>query len=271
MQNSLGIDRITPSGLVEYEKCPLCFYYKVWLKLQIPTEKIHMHFGTAIHAALDWIYDKRADWNDEYILEGAIEILKSKFTIKHVDTIGLTKTERFNKLNEMLVDGTEMLKQFWEQKEILWAAGVQPVRMELPVKMTLWNPDTKEPLEIPISCRLDGECENSDVAEFKTSKDKYDIFETMASHQPRSYAWVQYCRTGKIPSLHYVILLKKRKRDKIQHLHIEYTEADILAYDSIVRSILEKIRNREFKRPVMGHQPYCDCYKYEALLKKQNL
>ena len=42
--------------------------------------------------------------------------------------------------------------------------------------------------------------------------------------------------------------------------------ADLLAFDKRVRSILEKIRNREFDRPQKGHPFFCDCQKFEDLL-----
>ena len=228
-----------------------------------------MSFGTAIHESIDHIYFLKPAWDqtqDPQFFNQVVEVLKEKFKLHHVDIPNLTPLEQANKYNEMLVDGIEMLKQFWDQKEILWTAGVRPVRMELPLKLDVFHPQTKETLCVPVSCRLDGETEDSDVVEFKTSSAKYDIFETLGSNQARLYAWVQFCRTGKIPNVHYVVLLKKRKNDKIQHLHLEYDEADLLAFDAKVRAMLEKIRNREFDRPVRGHDYFCDCTKIEALL-----
>lgn len=267
MKNELGINRITPSGLVLYENCPLSFYYTVWLGLKLPTPQIHFKFGTAIHEALDEIYHQQKNWKTGDVKK-AIEIFQSLFLPEHVDDKPYTEIERNLKYQELMADGVEMLNQFWAQKEILWAAGVQPVRMELPIKMELKHPVTGEPLEVPVSARLDGETEDSNIIEFKTSAKPYDNFETHLSNQARTYVWIQFSRTGKIPHVHYVVLIKKRKRDKIQHLHLQYDEADMLAFDSKVRTILEKIRNRQFDRPRMGHPPYCDCYKFEKLLNK---
>lgn len=267
MKAELGINRITPSMLVEYENCPKLFYFRSWLGLKMPTPMMHLQFGTAIHAAIDEIYAQQPNWNSGD-LNIALDKFKELFKLENVDDKEYTDVERSVKFHEMIADGVEMLTQFWAQKEILWAAGVQPKIMELPLKMKVFSPQSKEELEVPFSCRLDGECENSNIIEFKTSSAPYDNFETHLSNQARSYVWVQYCRTGKIPQVHYVVLLKKRKRDKIQHLHLQFDEGDILAFESKVKSMLERIRNREFGRPARFHPPYCDCYKYEKLLRK---
>lgn len=267
MKKELGINRISPSMLVMYENCPKAFYYIVWLGLKLPTPKMHLLFGTAIHAAIDHIYELQPKWAESSV-DGALLILKTKFLEHHVDDKEYTPIQRTEKYLEMLNDGYEMLKQFWAQKEILWAKGVQPSKMELPIKMGLWNPETKDPLEIPMSCRLDGETEDSNIIEFKTSSAPYDEFETHLSNQSRSYVWVQFCRTGKIPDVHYVVLRKKIKKNKIQHLPLKYDMGDILAFDSKVRSILERIRNREFDRG-KNCQAYCDHRKIELLLNKK--
>lgn len=264
----LGINRITPSMLMTFESCPKLFYYQCWLGMQIPESKIHLFFGTAIHAAIDEIYNQKENWANGN-LQKAVDVFKDTFSLEHVDDKEYNPIERATKYNDMIVDGTHMLEDFWKEKEILWSKGVQPIRMELPIKMMVFNPKTKQELEVPISGRFDGECDSMDIAEFKTSGKIYDNFVTRASHQARCYAWLQYCRIGLLKNIHYVVLLKNRKKDRIQHLSFYYDEADIIAYDAEVRSILERIRKREFNRPVKGHMPYCSCRKYEELLTKQ--
>lgn len=265
MIKDLGINRITPSMLVEYENCPRLFYYRSWLGLQLPTPKIHLKFGTAIHSIIDEMYTyPNREFNEKIIFES----IKSKFPIESIDDKEYTEFERTNKHNEMILDGVEMLKQFHQEKEILWAKGVQPIRMELPLKLDIFDPKTKQKLEVPMSLRLDGETENGNIIEFKTSSAKYDVFETHLSNQARSYVLAQYCRTGRIPEVHYVILIKKRKNEKIQHLHLHYDEADLLAFYSKIGSMLEQIKNREFNIPARGHMNYCDCIKINKILKK---
>lgn len=267
--NEIGLDRITPSGLVLYEKCPKSFYYSVFLGIRLPQPMIHLEFGTAMHLAIDNIYEQ---WNEEdgwTLADKKIvkDIFKRRFTIDAVD-IEHFKDKREQVYNEMLEDGLAIIDEYWDQKEILRAKGINPTVFEIPLKTKLHIPGCEEPMELPISLRIDGINEPEDkITEFKTSSKKYDYNETRSSLQALSYAAARYCQTGRIPSVDYVVMLKKIKKDKIQHISIQYQVADLLEYDRRVRAILEKIRNREFNRPMKGHDIFCDCYKYEELLK----
>ena len=57
-KETIGLDRISPSGLHLYETCPKAFYYSVWLGLKLPQDMRHMNFGTAVHAGIGNIYDQ---------------------------------------------------------------------------------------------------------------------------------------------------------------------------------------------------------------------
>ena len=270
MIKELGLDRITPSMLLEYEACPKLFYYRSYLGIQLPQPQVHFKFGSAMHEAIDNIYnqyDEKDKWKLSE-LKIAKDIFKEKFLLEHVDEEFIKEGETQVEVYErMLADGLEILKDFWEEKDTLRAKGVNPNVMELPIKMKVFNPETKEELPIPFSCRIDAINEADDkITEFKTTTKTYDYAETRNSPQALSYVWVRFCQTGRIHTVDYVVMLKKKKKDRIQHLSIEYEMADLLAFDKRVRSILEKIRNREFDRPQKGHPFFCDCQKFEDLL-----
>ena len=74
--------------------------------------------------------------------------------------------------------------------------------------------------------------------------------------------------TGKfIPRFDYIILRKGLKsEDRIEVVQLTYDEADMLSFYEHIRSILQKIANREFNRPSIGHSLWCDCKKYEEAL-----
>jgi len=61
-------------------------------------------------------------------------------------------------------------------------------------------------------------------------------------------------------------MIKKRKKDKIQHLVFKYDISDILSFDAEVRATLQKIVNREFSKPIKNHAYFCDCRKFEEAL-----
>jgi uncharacterized membrane protein len=86
--------------------------------------------------------------------------------------------------------------------------------------------------------------------------------------QSKTYVWLYYCKYGVIPTVDYVVMIKKRKKEKIQHLSFKYQMADILSHDAKVRNILEKIKNREFDKPAKNHPFFCDCQRYRALFEK---
>ena len=264
---TIGINRITPSGLVEYENCPLLFYYRTWLGLKLPQPQVHLKFGSAIHAAIEIIFKERN-------VQKACDLFSNEFLLEHLDDYEIkgqpaTEAERIAKYGDMLHDGKEMLNSLNQEVDTFKSLhNIKPIQFELAWKEILTHPETNlEPLEIPLSCRIDCLCEDDVILEFKTSSQEYDIFETRASPQALSYAWIYYQKYKKIPIIHYIVLRKNRKKDRINHLRIQYDFADLLAFDSKVRSILEKIRNREFNRPIKGHPMFCDCKKFEEALK----
>jgi hypothetical protein len=261
MNKEIGLDRITPSGLMLYRACPKAFYYAVWLGLKLPQSKVHLEFGTAIHEAIDTLYGDRNEngtWNGEESAVKALVVFNNRFKREHADSD--------KQFVEMSADGLLILKDYWNNKEVLLAKGFDPIAFEIPGKEIMHNPVTNEPLPIPMSYRLDAILKDHGVGEFKTSSTLYDPFEARSRPQSLCYVWAYYQKYKVIPNVHYVVMLKKKKKNKIQHLKFVYTMADILSFDQEVRSILEKIKNREFARPMKGHPYFCDCDKFEDAL-----
>jgi hypothetical protein len=224
---------------------------------------MHLEFGTAIHESLGVMYGDR-DWSTDNLLKKAKSKLMQLFTLESVDLPD--KTERLKKFSAMLNDGLIILDQYWAWKERLLSEGIDPVQFELPIKMELWQPDTKEKLPLPISLRLDCIAKDHTIVEFKTSSQLYDPFEARARAQSLSYVWAYYCKFGVIPKLSYVVMKKNNGVDRIQHLKFQYDISDIIIFEKRVRSILEKIKNRHFDRPLRNHPRYCDCHKFEQAL-----
>ena len=55
------IDRVSYSVLRDYLECPLLFLYRHVLKLELPEKPIHLHFGKALHRALELQQKENAD------------------------------------------------------------------------------------------------------------------------------------------------------------------------------------------------------------------
>jgi len=265
--NSLGLDRITPSMLAQYDSCPLSFYYQSWLGLKLPQPVLHFKFGTAIHEGI------QALWTNKNLQLG-IDKFVSLFELEHLNDYKvkgelLTQAEKIQMYGDMLADGKAMLTEFFSLIDKFEQVDkIIPEAFELPWKETLTNPETHEdPLEVPLSCRVDLLGKDHHIVDFKTSSSEYDIFEARAMPQMLAYAWIYLQKFGVIPTIHIIVLIKKRKKEKIQHLEITYRMVDLLTFNSKVRSIIEKIRNREFSKPLKDHPYFCECEKFKNALK----
>jgi hypothetical protein len=190
MDKTLGLNRITPSMLSQYNDCPLNFFYSSWLGLKLPQTQVHFKFGTAIHDAIDKLWTTK-------ILEDGITTFTNEFLIEHLDDYTvkgelLSTSEKVQKFGEMIHDGKLMLTEFYSMIDKFEKVdNIHPVEFELAWKEILTNPETKlDPLEVPLSCRLDCLAKDHIIVEFKTSSAEYDVFETRASMQALSYAWI---------------------------------------------------------------------------------
>jgi hypothetical protein len=271
----IKLEKISPSSLMCYEKCPKLFYYTTILGLKLPQSMVHLEFGTAIHAAVDEIYSQRNPdgfWKEDDTADKAKEVFQKTFKEKYYDKIDDDeKAAMITKYPEMVEDGLLIIDAFWAEKEkFLTVDGIDMEEFEIIKKFTPFNPETKEPWPVMLSCRLDGLAKNDIIVEYKTSSKPYDIFETRASLQSLSYAFAKYCETGRIYTVYYIVMLKKRKKDRIQVLRIQYDKTDLLMFDAKVRSMLDAIDAHDFRAPLKGHDFFCDCRKFDELLDYKN-
>lgn len=274
----LGINRFSPSMIMDYESCPRKFYFTTYLGLKLPQSMKHLEFGNAVHEAIGNIYnqyDKNTAWlHAERKL--AKHEFEKKFTLDSLDPNEInykgekvypTESLRVAGYEEMRDDGLAIIDSFWDQKEVLLAEhGVCPVRLEIPVKMPVKNIATGEMFEIPVSCRIDAENADDSIVELKTSTAAYDERETRKSAQALTYAWVKYLQTGKIHPLTYVVMRKKlKKADRIQVLRYEYEPADLLAFMGRIEAFIDGIRLKRFDKPAQNHPRFCDCERFNKL------
>lgn len=283
----LGINRISPSMIKEYEDCPKLFYYRSWLGLKLPQTQVHFAFGNAIHLAVGNIYDQLD--NEDLWKHAEIKIVKDifleNFKLEHLDKDELnyndqpvypTEVDRVKKFEEMRDDGLLIIKSYWDVKEDLLATyDINPTQFEVVAKFQITHPITKETLEIPGSGRVDAINHNGGIVEMKTSKAKYDEVETRNLPQALFYVMWHYLTKGEMPPwLAYVVMrkgLSAKSKDRIQILKYTYEEADVLAFMARIESIIEKIRAHQFDRPTIGHPPFCDCYKFEKALSTEDI
>ena len=291
-KEQVGLEKISPSALDVYEGCPKLFYYQYWLGLALEQDKRHMDFGSAIHHAIEVIYSQYDDhfgggweqadyrgigWQtveDAFLSHWRQHHVTDKSFAKFKETKAgqaspiSSKEELYEHMKE---DGLVMLKSYWKEKDRLLSEYEHDLsEFEIPLKVEMVNPtDAEDKLPVLLSMRIDARNRTrTRQVDFKTSGSSYNPDETRKKIQGQCYVFGTWMATGKpIGKFDYIILRKGLKsEDRIEVVQLEYDGADMLAFFERVRSILQKIANREFGRPSMGHNQWCDCYKYEEAL-----
>jgi len=256
-ESSYKLDRISPSMISSYLSCPLAFYYGYIAKIELPTTRIHLSFGSAVHGAIEAMY------NDE---PEPYETFKKMFKREDLDPEGQTM------FSEYYVLGLEMLKNYFEDHKQLDAIyNLKAGKQEFRFKRYILNPLTGEPSSIPISGVLDRITDAGKIIEYKTSKTKWDPTETRFKVQSLLYNLWYFSEFGELADeTLYLILLKKHKRtvrdETLQIIPYKPTVEDLAGMWYEVECIIAEIEAGHFDRPKTGHANYCDCKKYEALL-----
>jgi hypothetical protein len=287
-EEKIGLDRISPSGLDCYEQCPKLFYYTNWLGLRLDQDLRHMDFGTAIHEALGQVYTEYDQHFGGGWIAGDFENVKKCF-LQHWKKSSVTQLSFDNFKNSakgreadiltplelyeyMKEDGLVMLQSYWDNKErLLVEYGHDLAEFEIADRVPMHNPaDPKDKLPIPLSLRVDAINRDRTVfVDFKTSGSKYNPEETRKKIQGQCYLFWNLMKTGNfVGRFDYSVLRKELKSpDRIEVVQLEYDEADMVALYIRIKSILQKIANREFNAPLKGHSPWCQCKEFEEKLK----
>ena len=147
------LDRFSPSMLIEYLNCPLSFYYRYIAKIKLPQKQIHLVFGSAIHAAIEELFENKDPYeafNKEYNINKLLDEEKDIY-------------EEYKEL------GKEMIRNYIKEFPTLDKLyNLSDGQSELYVKRNLINPLSKKETAIPMSGRLDRLTNDGIVVEYKT-------------------------------------------------------------------------------------------------------
>ncbi len=256
MQNIFELTKFTPSMLTSYLQCPLAFYYQYIAQIKLPTPQIHFAFGSAIHEAIDAMYQG----------QNVIESFKQSFDITRLLDNEKTLYDEYLKL------GIEMLTNYLKEHEILSKLyDLNDGNSELYIKRKLINPLTNEESSLPMSGRIDRLTKSGIIIDYKTSKNKWNPDDISSKLQTDLYNLWYFSEYKKVPKdTLYIILLKKDKKvgkGETMQVISKHTTIDELASTFVeVEIMLQKIRNREFDRPSGYHPKWCDCFAFESRL-----
>lgn len=250
------LEKFSPSMLIDYLSCPLLFYYRYVAKIYIPQKQIHLLFGSAIHEAIEGIYDKQEPYS----------IFVNKFDKRRL------LDEEKNLHKEYIALGHEMLKNYIKEHPTLDALyNLSEGESEVYVKGFLKNPLTGEKTGIPMSGRIDRLTKSGKIIEYKTSAKKWSADAANYKIQTMLYNLWFYSEYDTLAEeTLYFILIKKYKsvgRGEVLQVLSKHCTIDELASTFIeVEILIRKINNGEFDRQRGYHPKWCDCYRYEETL-----
>jgi len=249
------VQRVSHSSVRDYLKCPALFFYRHVLKLELDEKPIHLHFGKCLHRGLELYHKNGAD---------PIQIFKDEFK---PDDLADEDTKKYF---ELLEQGEKMLEYYLQNvDDYKLKLGIQVIKTEEKLMMEqVVDPSTKNKLLFDqLTGVIDFETADERLGDYKTSSHKYTQQEIDESMQPTFYYLLYYLEHGKLPkSFIYIVFLKKRKRDMIQILETNRTMEDITKLVEIINEIYAKVEKKQFDRQ-HDDSTYCDCLKYEELLK----
>jgi len=253
MNEITKLEKFSPSMMIDYLTCPRLFYYRYIAKIYLPQKQIHLLFGSAIHRAIEAIFNKEEPYG---------------LFIETFDKQKLLDEEK-GLHKEYLDLGHEMISNYLKEYPTLNSLyDLEKGRSEVYVKDILINPLTGEKMLIPMSGRIDRLTDGGKIVEYKTSAKKWAAGDLNFRIQTLLYNLWYYSKYGVLPEeTLYIILLKKYKKvgrgETFQVLSKNCTLIELAGTFDEVNIILNKINNNEFDRPRGYHPPYCDCYRYE--------
>lgn len=253
------IDRLSPSGFMCYQNCPLDFYYSYIAKIQLPQPMIHLVFGSAVHKAIEEMYNGEEDY---------AKVFSENFTPEMLDE------ESRAQYSKHYLMGLEMLKNYMKDHKTVLDPVYQLANgtSELRFREYLRHPYTGEMSSVPLSGIVDRltHGDTNKVIEYKTAAKKWDTSDPKFRVQSLLYNLWFYTRNRKLADeTLYLILLKKFKKhskdETLQIIPYKATLDDLAAMWEEFETVVEKINAGIFPRGkcIRG---MCNCHKYEALL-----
>jgi len=256
MQKLFKIKSFSPSMIGTYLDCPKLFYYRYIAKIQLPTKKAPLLLGSAFHEVI------------QYVLEGGKEpdrIFKEKLDINQ-----LTEEEK-EEYPKLVEQGNFMIKTFLDNQDRLDKQfGINHKQCEKWLDIELVNPMNGEKLPINMHGKIDLITKENKIVEWKSASKPWNPKDIGFKLQTILYSWAEYQLNQKHPpEIIYAIFLKSAKvgQENPQILRCNYSIADYGAMFEQIKGILLKIENNIYDKPEKFHASYCDCYKYEELLK----
>lgn len=247
-----GPEALSASQLSLYLTCSLKYRFQHVDRLPRLTTSANQAFGTAMHAALNWLHKERK--------QGRTPPLAEVLNVFEADWYAQTETEgtqavRFEDDSDRMLlahKGKELLTQYYH----LSPANVRD--SELRFTLPLVNPATAEVLDVPIRGVIDLIEEDGAIVEFKAPQKAPPMTDLPENIQLTTYSYAYEKLFGKPPKEIRKVSLVRTKNPRIETQVTGREPKDYERLFHIGREVLKGVRSGVFI-PSRGCWMCSDC------------
>ncbi|MCR4317115.1 MAG: PD-(D/E)XK nuclease family protein [Planctomycetes bacterium] len=256
-------DHFSVSQLSCYLQCPLKYKFKYLVGFEPFFTPGALVFGSAFHSTIEFFFQQ---WKkgEKVPLETLIGVFRADWqsmkTTKPVLKIPNATEE------DLLTKAETMLGVFVEnaKPEIV-------VSTEERFTVDLKNPESGEPLPIPLEGVIDRIEEGETIVEFKTAARSYSQADVDRNLQCTAYAFAWRELHGKMPKKLILECITKAKTPKFGRIETTRTIDDLAWFWTLVMDVLDAIAAGAFPAnpshfcPSCEFAHYCEGYRYGRL------
>lgn len=231
-------EHLSPSQIFLYLVCSLKYRFQYIDRLPRLTQSVNLVFGSAMHAALEWLHKERKKGRQPP-LDEILRVFEGDW---NAQVLGATVVfgENGDGAETMVRKGKELLSQFFHQ----YACAVKEA--ELHFQLPLVNPVTGEVLDVPFRGVIDLVEEDDVLDEFKTSQKSWSATDLPDNVQLTSYAYAYQMLFGRPPKKLRIINLVRTKSPKIEPLETERGETDYVRLFHLGKEVLKGVTSQVF-------------------------
>lgn len=202
------LETLSASALSLYISCSLKFRFQYVDRLPRLFRSSNQVFGTAMHAALEWLHKELRNLRKPP-LDEILRVFEADWHAQLVD--GDIRFEDDDPA-ALVVKGKQLLSRYYA--EAIPVSGVKAA--ELAFQLPLVNPETGEVLPAPVRGYIDLVEADGTVTEFKNSARTMPVTDLPDNVQLTTYAWAYDTLFGKPPKDVKLVNLVRTKTPKIE-------------------------------------------------------
>ena len=228
------IERLSSSQITTYLMCPRKYRYRYIDKLEPESRSANMAFGSAVHAAIAWWWQKRIDGRSPTD-EDALRVFRADW-LSQVETGDLDYGKK--EPQEFTAMGESLLQLFMDRFRDELPASVEGF-----FEVELVDPRSGEVLPVPLIGYTDFVAPGL-LGEIKTTARRVDP-KKQWSLQLGAYAYAMKAASGELPRIQVVELIKT-KVPKLEVFDLEMTEADVSWFLEVAAEVFGSIERGAF-------------------------